>query len=297
MTSPRKLSRLQTGRRVCCSSERPRSASARFARRSGVIPHTGATYPWIVQATAMVNQYYFYAVDDDFGPFFLKFSSYFPYTAKLCINGNEWAKRQAMKAGLTFEPLDNGFASCEDPKHLQRICRRLGPKQINRLLRKWLARLPHPFTPADRRAGYRYEISVLQAEFSLTQVLDRPLSGRIFFEEIIRENIDIGRPDRVSLVFDRRIHKRGPRATPGRFRTPSTHERGHAVAARRVQVDQDQAVPQGGSCPPNRDHDQRQPRLRDPQAAVSSAGTPAGRLRSQSTSTRRPTDLPRSIRR
>ena len=41
-------------------------------------------------------------VDDDFGPFFLKFCSYFPYNAKLCINGNEWAKRQADKAGIGF---------------------------------------------------------------------------------------------------------------------------------------------------------------------------------------------------
>ena len=56
------------------------------------------------------------------------------------------------------------------------------------------ARLPHPFTAADRRAGYRYDLSVLQAEFSLTQMLDRPLSGRVFFEEVIRENLDIGRP-------------------------------------------------------------------------------------------------------
>jgi hypothetical protein len=59
-----------------------------------------------------------------------------------------------------------------------------------------------------RAAGYRYDISVLRAEFSLTQMLDRPLSGRVFFEEVIRENLDIGRPDHVGLVFDRRIRTR-----------------------------------------------------------------------------------------
>jgi hypothetical protein len=68
-------------------------------------PTTGVAYPWIVTATAMVNHFYFYAVDDDFGPFFLKFCSYFPYTARLCINGNEYAKRQAIKAGMGFTPL------------------------------------------------------------------------------------------------------------------------------------------------------------------------------------------------
>ena len=55
---------------------------------------SGQTYPWLVRSTAMVNQYYVYALDRDFGPFFLKFNSYFPYTAKLCLNGHEYAKRQ-----------------------------------------------------------------------------------------------------------------------------------------------------------------------------------------------------------
>ena len=60
--------------------------------------------------------------------------------------------------------------------------------------------LPHPYTAADRKAGYRYQVSILQAEFSLTQVLDRPLTGRVFFEEVIRENLDLGRPSQVQLI-------------------------------------------------------------------------------------------------
>jgi hypothetical protein len=91
----------------------------------------------------------------------------------------------------------------------------LGAEQIDALLRKWLARLPQPFTADDQRAGYEYEVSILQAELSLTQVLDRPLTGRVFFEEVIREHLDLGRPDRVLLIFDRRVTRR----TPGRFRT------------------------------------------------------------------------------
>ena len=178
-------------------------------------PETGKPYPWIVRTTLFVNHYYFYCVDKDFGPFLIKFCSYFPYNAKLCLNGNEWAKRQAEQAGIAFEPLDNGFFSCEDPTRLNRICARLGPAQIDALIRKWLRVLPHPFTGADRRAGYRYDASVLQAEFSLTQTLDRPLVGRVFFEEVIRDNLDLGRPDQVALIFERPVTRR----TPGRFRT------------------------------------------------------------------------------
>ena len=179
----------------------------------------GTSYPWIVKTTGMVNHFYCYCADSEFGPFFLKFCSYFPYNAKLCINGNHWAQRQAARAGIAFTPMDNAFAAVSDPAALQRICDQLGPEQIDALLRKWLARLPHPFTPADREAGYRYDISVMQAEFSLTQMLDKPVSGRVFFEQVIRDNLGAGRPGQVSLVFGRRLMRTGPYATPGRFRT------------------------------------------------------------------------------
>jgi hypothetical protein len=82
------------------------------------------------------------------------------------------------------------------------------------LLRKWLAKLPHPYTAQDRKAGHRYQVSIFQTEFSLTQVLDRPQTGRIFFEEIIRENLDLGRPDsRFRSVRQRSSFVQAPKTT------------------------------------------------------------------------------------
>lgn len=92
-------------------------------------PETGKTYPWIVRSTAMVNQYYWYCLDRDFGPFFLKFASYFPYNAKLCLNGHEYAKCQLRREGIGFKALDNGFVSCDNPERLQTICEEMGPQQ------------------------------------------------------------------------------------------------------------------------------------------------------------------------
>jgi len=178
-------------------------------------PQTGKSYAWLVRTTVMVNYYYFYCVDRDFGPLFIKFCSYFPYTAKLCINGHEFLKRQLDKNHIGYEALDNGLLSCEAPDKLGSLAQELTAEKIDQLLRKWLALLPHPFTPADRQAGYRYDLSIVQAEFSLTQVLERPVMGRIFFEQIIRENLDLGRPSHVQLIFNRRVTRR----TPGRFRT------------------------------------------------------------------------------
>jgi len=160
----------------------------------------------------VVNHFYVYAVDADFGPFFLKFCSYFPYNAKLCLNGHEWAKRQATKAGIGFTALDNGFAALDDPADLPRpqgICQRLGAEQIQAPLGRWLAILPHPFTAVDRAAGYRYDIAVWQAEFSVTQVLDRPVFGRVFFEQLIRDNLDAAppRPGRADLRPTAHAHR------------------------------------------------------------------------------------------
>ena len=180
-----------------------------------VHPTTGQRYPWLVKSTAMINHYYFYCVDRDFGPFFVKFCSYFPYNGKVCLNGHEYLKRQLEAEGIAYEPLDNGVLSCENPDRAQELCEGLSAEKIDALVRKWLRRLPHPFTAEDRQARFRYDVSILQSEFALTQVLDRPLTGRIFFEQVMRDNLDLGRPDRVQLVFERRVVRR----TPGRFRT------------------------------------------------------------------------------
>jgi hypothetical protein len=165
--------------------------------------------------TVYVNHYYIYLDDADFGPAFLKVCSYAPWAMKLCLNGHEWAKRQLDKRRIAYEALDNGFRSCARPEKLQEICDSLGPDQIDRMFRKWLDRLPLPLTKKDRQAGYEYDVSVWQMEVSLTHIFDRPLRGREFFEEVIRDNLDLGRPDQVQLIFEKRVGK----MTPGRFRT------------------------------------------------------------------------------
>ncbi len=129
---------------------------------------SGGTIPWIMYSTAMVNMYYFYCRDEDFGPFFLKFCSYFPYSAKLCLNGHEYLKCQLQQRQIAFQAMDNGLLRCADVKAAQRISEGLSDVKIGAFFRKWLARLPHPYSAQDRRAGYRYDLSILQAEFSLT---------------------------------------------------------------------------------------------------------------------------------
>ena len=162
-----------------------------------------------------MTTFYFYIWDDDFGPGFIKLCTYFPYPAKVWVNGHEWAKRQATKAGISFTELANGFASCEDPDALQAICDRLGPADIEAFFERWLARIPVPLGADDRAAGYWWELSMRQVEVSRTIVFDAPRRGRAFFESVVADNVGIGRPSEVRLIFDRRIQ----RNTKGTFRT------------------------------------------------------------------------------
>ena len=167
------------------------------------------------KADRRVTCYYFYLWDEDFGPAFVKVCCYFPYPMKIWINGHEWAKRQAAKAGIAFTALSNGFATCQDPVGLQAICDRLGPGTIRVFAERWWARLPLPLTPADRAAGYWWDISMRQVEVSRTIVFDAPRSGRAFFEALIGDNLDVGRPDSVEILFGRKVRT----ATAGTFAT------------------------------------------------------------------------------
>jgi hypothetical protein len=169
-----------------------------------------------VKEERRVGIYYFYIYDAQFGPGFIKVCTYFPYPAKVWCNGHEWAKRQAARAGLGFVELANGFASCEDPAALQPICDRFGPRDVQAYFDRWTAVIPTPFTDADRAAGYRWELSMRQVEVSRTLVFDDPRRARRFFESLVADNVGIGRPEQVALVFARQLRR--PTTLPYRAR-------------------------------------------------------------------------------
>jgi hypothetical protein len=153
------------------------------------------------KADRRVTCFYFYLWDEDFGPAFIKVCAYFPYPIKVWVNGHEWAKRQAVHAGIGFTELSNGFATCDDPVGLQAICDRLGPGTIGVFFERWMSILPLPLTPADRAGGYWWELSMRQVETSRTLVFDVPRHARAFFEALVADNLDIGRPDHVEVIF------------------------------------------------------------------------------------------------
>ena len=212
--------------------EKARSHLAKFEKKDGVVMIGKAqekalgykaqrkdhgTKVWFdySRQSLFVTYYYFYILDKDFGLFFIKVCTYFPFDVKVCFNGHEWAKQQLRKEGIDFEALNNGFLSCENPERLQIICHQLDAEQIRSLFDRWVEQLPWPLSPEQRAAGYAHQLSIWQLEVSRTQVFQDPEQGWALFEALIRDNLDLGRPDRVSLIFERKVTK----ATPSEFHT------------------------------------------------------------------------------
>jgi hypothetical protein len=173
-----------------------------------------------------VGIYYFYILDPEFGPGFIKLCTYCPWPGKVWLNGHEWVKRQARRQGIAFTALHNGFASCEEPERLQALCDALGPAEVQAFFDRWIGAIPTPLQGTERAAGFWWELSMRQVEVSRTLVFDDPRRARSFFEALVADNIGIGRPEEVSIVFaGRQVRKRRDETFGTRIFTAGTDVR------------------------------------------------------------------------
>jgi hypothetical protein len=182
----------------------------------------GGVYFVFDKTERRVGVYYFYIRDPHFGAGFIKICTYFPYPAKVWMNGHEWAKRQLEHAAVGYTALANGFAACDQPEALQETCDRFGPDDVQGFFDRWIDVIPTPFTAADRAAGYKWELSMRQVEVSRTIVFDDPRRARGFFEALVTDNIAIGRPEAVAVVFGRQVRRTTKEPFATRVFTPGT---------------------------------------------------------------------------
>jgi hypothetical protein len=209
-----------------------------------------------------VSVFYVYIWDAQLGPGFIKICTYFPYPIKVWLNGHEWAKRQAAAAGIGFTELSNGFASATDPARLQAICDTFTTGTVQVWFERWMAAIPLPLTDADRDAGFWWELSMRQIEVSRTLVFDDGCHARAFFEALLADNMDLGRPENVELIF-RRGSRKGSAHRPSPRRRVQNQDRPILRAGHPQRVLQelpDQAVPQRRAGATHRDRHQRRPR-------------------------------------
>lgn len=203
-----------------------------------------------------MSHYYFYCIDEDFGPFFLKFCSFFPYNAKLCFNGHEYLKRQLEQRRIAYHALENGILSSVDPSNCNSCVVGYRRERSTPCSANGCDDSPIPSPPKTVRPN-----TVINSPFSNSKFphsgSGSAVSGRIYFEEVIRENLDIGRPKQVQLIFDRCVSQ--GHARPISY--TSHHRWSRPLVTHRLQRNAHQAVSQGRSGLTYGNHHQQHLRL------------------------------------
>ena len=154
-----------------------------------------------------VWQYYFYLQDPDFGRMFLRLCPYFPFNARVCLNGHEWLACRLREEGIHFLQCGNAFRTCADPKRLQELADQFAPQHLLACVHRWLGQLVPYFSASERRLGFGYRLFVSQVEYCTNLVFEGRAALDRLHERLLDLNRAIGAPDKVAVVFGRRITK------------------------------------------------------------------------------------------
>jgi hypothetical protein len=155
-----------------------------------------------------VQQYYFYIQDRDFGRMFVRVCPYFPFSARICLNGHEWLACRLREEGIAFEQCANAFRTCANPTRLQELADQFAPTHIESCAHRWLAQLVPFFTDRERRhKGFGYRLFVSQVEYCTNLIFEHRAALDRLHERLLDLNRSIGHPDKIALIFGRRITK------------------------------------------------------------------------------------------
>lgn len=170
---------------------------------------------WVREERRLVNHYYFYLRDREYGDGFVRISSYAPFQPRIWLNAHGYLAAQLRRRRVAFRPLDNCVVEVADPAALAEIAQQFDARLVEQIARRWLGWVPDPLTAAERAAGYPWRLSIYQAEFSDNVIFRRTEVLNRVYEDLLRDHLHLGRPDMVKVMFDRRIQ----RNTPGTFKT------------------------------------------------------------------------------
>ena len=158
------------------------------------------------------------------------------------------------------------------PPALQAICDRLGPGTIQVFSQRWWSRLPLPLTEHDRgRRATGGSCRCARSRSRAPWCSTRRARPAAFFEALVTDNLDIGRPETDRADLRPRIQRRPARPTARRVQDQDRHPRHRGHRQRLLQALPHQAVLEGRAGAADRDRDQRprRPGLPAPPAAIS----------------------------
>jgi hypothetical protein len=155
-----------------------------------------------------VDQYYFYLQDADFGPMFLRLCPYLPFNGRMVINGHDWLACQMHRENIRFRQHGNAFLTCSNRERLQQLADSFSANHIIACAQRWLSHLAPPLIDVHgKRAARDYRLFFSQTEFCTNIIFDRRAPLDQLNERLLDLNRAIGRPDKLTIIYGRRISK------------------------------------------------------------------------------------------
>jgi hypothetical protein len=167
------------------------------------------TNRWHLQiANRWVVQYNFYINDRQWGRMFVRICPYLPFSARVCLNQHHWLANRMREEGIDFKQCSNAFMKCAAPERLQQLAESLSPRDLLTCGQKWLGRLTPFFTATEReQAGCQHRLFFSQVEFCDNLIFHRRAALDKLGERLLDANRTIGQPNKISVIFGRRISK------------------------------------------------------------------------------------------
>ncbi len=160
-------------------------------------------------AQRSVIQYNFYLNDAQWGRIFVRLCSYFPFSARVCLNQHHWLAKRLREQGIDFQQCTNAFLKCSNPLRLQELTDSLSPQDLLTCGQKWLTRFTPFFTERERKqAGCQHRLFFAQVEYCDNLIFHRRAALDQLGERLLDANRTIGQPNKITVIFGRKITPR-----------------------------------------------------------------------------------------
>jgi hypothetical protein len=165
---------------------------------------------WHLQmAQRWVIQYNFYLNDARWGRMFVRMCPYFPFSARVCLNQHHWLANRLTEEEIEFKKTSNAFLKCGNFTRLQEIADSLTARDRLASAQKWLTAFTPFFTARERKdAGCRHRLFFAQVEYCDNLIFRQRAALDTIGERLLDSNRTIGRPDKITVIFGRKITTR-----------------------------------------------------------------------------------------
>ena len=165
---------------------------------------------WHLQmAQRWVVQYNFYVNDARWGRMFVRMCPYLPFSARVCLNQHHWLGNRLREENIDFSKSTNAFLRCDNFERLQQLADSLTARDLLTCGQKWLAAFTPFFKEQERKqAGCQHRLFFAQVEYCDNLIFHRRTALDAMGERLLDANRTIGQPDKITVIFGRRITSR-----------------------------------------------------------------------------------------